>query len=136
MKRLTETLAGQALAGILAFTLLVAFVAAPQPPDKKAECEKWLKTNEDTKKLVSDVMTEVEKMKPTGQAAADLKDAKDWFDKAKKKQDECKAKMDKGEYTDQIVKDLGWAWQWYIKAGTMAVNAKLGLPAEKAGKKK
>lgn len=134
MKHLTET-----LAGILALTLLMAFAVALAeggPQDKKAECEKWFKTNEDTKKLVSDVMTEVEKMKPTGQAAADLKDAKDWFDKAKKKQDECKAKMDKGEYTDQVVKDLGWAWQWYIKAGTMAVNAKLGVPAKKAEKKK
>lgn len=123
------------ISGLLGIALLAAFALA-QEPDKKAECEKWLKTNNDTHNLVKGVIDEVEKAKPTGQAAKDLKDAKDWFDKAQKKRDECKAKMDKGEYTDEVVKDLGWAWQWYIKAGTMAVNAKLGLPSMKKGREK
>jgi len=118
---------------LLSAALVVSFAIA-QEKKEKTDCEKRLKTNIDTETLVKNVIDEVEKAKPTGQAALDLQDAKDWYEKAEKKHAEVKLKVEKGECNEEIMKDLGWVWQWYVKSATMAVNAKLGLPSMKKGR--
>ena len=53
-----------------------------------------------------------------------MKDFSEWFTKANKLFDTVKEKVKKGECNKAILKDLGWVWQYYVKAATMAINAK------------
>jgi len=108
--------------------LVVPFLVFSQAPaPTKQQCEKWVKTNEDTEKVVKSVIDEVEKAKPKGQAAKELDDAKEWLKKAQEQLKKGKDRMKQGIYDQKVLKDLGYAWQLYIKAASAAVRAKLAL---------
>ena len=96
---------------------------------KLNKCEKMQKTNDATNKLIISVGKGIGEIKKEyggfpPQAEADMKDFTEWYTKANKLAEITRAKIKKGECNKKILKDLGWVWQYYVKAATMAVNAK------------
>ncbi|MCP4153835.1 MAG: hypothetical protein GY757_39275 [bacterium] len=109
------------------------------------KCQKMVKNNDATNAIIISVGKQIAELeKKMGgfppQAAKDMKDFTEWYGKANKLYEVVKKKVAKGECNKAIIKDLGWVWQYYVKAATMAVNAKsraeLELKNRKRRKKK
>ncbi|MCP5050818.1 MAG: hypothetical protein GY940_26880 [bacterium] len=122
------------VAGLVFGSLLLA--AEEKKEEKKEEikvdlkkCQKMVKNNDATNALIISVGKQIKELeKELGewpeQAAKDLEDFTEWYTKANKLAEATKKKVAAGECNKQILKDLGWVWQYYVKAATMAVNAK------------
>ncbi len=118
-----------ALAIIVCF-LMVGFAWAQQKKYDMKKCESWVKLNNDTKKIIDGVLKQIEEIKKEMggklpyQAAHDVEDTMEWYKRANGALAKAQEIMKKEGCTQEAMKQLGWAWQWYIKAGTMAVNAR------------
>jgi len=121
MRRLTALL-------IIFGFMMVGFAFAQEKYEMK-KCEQWIKLNNDTKKIIDGVLKRIEELekelgKLPAQAAHDREDCMEWYKKAEEAMKKADKEIKANGCTKKAMKQLGWAWQWYIKAGTMAVNAK------------
>lgn len=94
--------------------------------DMKALCEEGYANASQTRDIVADAIKNVES-EMTNESSdlkiGELKDGKEWFERADEVLKDSRAKMDKGEYSKDIVLDLNQSWQWFIKAGSAVVRA-------------
>lgn len=92
----------------------------------KALCEEGYANASQTRDIVAGAIKTVESemnKESSDLKIGELKDGKEWFERADKVLKDSRAKMDKGEYTKDIVLDLNQSWQWFIKAGSAVVRA-------------
>lgn len=106
-----------------------------------SKCQKSLKNNLATKDIIDSVwksVLELEKKlgKLPEQAVKDKADTLEWYNKATKLLKTTREKVEKGECNKKLLKDLGWVWQYLVKAGTMGVNVKSRIELELKNQKR
>lgn len=111
------------------FFILASALAQGQK-DWKATCEKQYNDNLEVKKLVLSLMDEVKKAEQTEVVKKDLTDAQYWINLGDEIMNKQKARMDKGEYNDDVFTQLGYAWRYYVEAGTKLTVALNSLRAK------
>lgn len=102
---------------------IFAISLAQGQKDWKTTCEKQYNDNVGVKNVVLNLIEQVKKAEQTDVVKKDLTDAQYWLnlgDEIMKKQ---RARMDKGEYNEDVFLQLGYAWRYYVEAGTKLVVA-------------
>jgi len=126
MKKKIGFVIGFALIFILGMALTSQAQMAIDMKDIKSLCEEGYANASQTRDIVASAIKNVEK-EMTGHSSelkmGELNDGKEWFEKADKLLEATHAKMEKGEYTKEMVIDLNQSWQWFIKAGSAVVRA-------------
>ncbi len=112
------------------FFFMLAIVLAQGQKDWKTTCEKQYNDNLEVKKLVLSLMDEVKKAEQTDVVKKNLTDAQYWFNLGDEIMNKQKARMDKGEYNEDIFTQLGFAWRYYVEAGTKLTIALNSLKAK------
>ncbi len=110
---------------IVSFTITLSLVFAQQK-DWKTTCEKQYNDNLEVKKVVMNLLDQVKKSEQTDVVKKDLTDAQYWINLGDEVMNKQKAKMDKGEYNEDVFLQLGYAWRYYVEAGTkltLALNS-------------
>ncbi len=109
---------------------ILAIALAQGQKDWKTTCEKQYNDNLEVKKLVLSLMDEVKKAEQTEVVKKDLTDAQYWINLGDEIMNKQKARMDKGEYNDDVFTQLGYAWRYYVEAGTKLTVALNSLRAK------
>ena len=107
---------------ILGVILLSSTIVFAQKTIKE-KCQKSYDNCVSTRKAVVDLINQAKKLKQTEYVKAQVSDAEFWLKKADKLLEKTKARMDKGEYNQDVLTKLGFVWQWYVKAASSAVRA-------------
>lgn len=97
---------------------ILAIALAQGQKDWKTTCEKQYNDNLAVKKVVLSLMDEVKKAEQTDVVKKDLTDAQYWVNLGDEIMNKQKARMDKGEYNEDVFTQLGYAWRYYVEAGT------------------
>ncbi len=100
------------------FLFILAIALAQGQKDWKTTCEKQYNDNLEVKKLVQTLMDEVKKAEQTDVVKKDMTDAQYWINLGDEIMNKQKARMDKGEYNEDVFTQLGFAWRYYVEAGT------------------
>jgi hypothetical protein len=74
--------------------------------------------NLEVKKVVMNLLDQVKKSEQTDVVKKDLTDAQYWINLGDEIMNKQKARMDKGEYNEDVFLQLGYAWRYYVEAGT------------------
>lgn len=112
------------------FFFMFVIALAQGQKDWKTACEKQYNDNLEVKKLVLSLMEEVKKAEQTDVVKKDLTDAQYWINLADEVMNKQKARMDKGEYNEDVSIQLGYAWRYYVEAGTKLTVALNSLRAK------
>lgn len=103
--------------------------------DWKTTCEKQYNDNLAVKQAVLGLLDQVKKSEQTDVVKKDLTDAQYWINLGDEIMNKQKARMDKGEYNEDVFTQLGYAWRYYVEAGTklsVALNS-LSVKVKKKG---
>ncbi|MEN3038518.1 MAG: hypothetical protein ABDI07_05075 [Candidatus Kryptonium sp.] len=111
------------LAGLI---FIFAFSLGQGQKDWKTTCEKQYNDNIAVKNVVLNLLDQVKKSEQTDIIKKNLTDAQYWLNLGDEIMNKQKAKMDKGEYNEDVFLQLGYAWRYYVEAGTkltLALNS-------------
>ncbi|CUS78045.1 hypothetical protein JGI7_01606 [Candidatus Kryptonium thompsonii] len=117
----------------LVFTLSIALAQGQK--DWKTTCEKQYNDNLAVKQVVLNLLDQVKKSEQTDVVKKDVADAQYWINLGDEIMNKQKARMDKGEYNEDVFTQLGYAWRYYVEAGTkltVALNS-LSVKVKKKG---
>jgi len=109
---------------------IIGIALAQGQKDWKTTCEKQYNDNLEVKKLVLTLMDEVKKSEQADVVKKDMTDAQYWFNLGDEIMNKQKARMDKGEYNEDVSIQLGYAWRYYVEAGTKLTVALNSLKAK------
>ncbi len=105
---------------------MISISLAQGQKDWKTTCEKQYNDNLEVKKVVLNLLDQVRKSEQTEVVKKDLTDAQYWLNLGDDIMNKQKARMDKGEYNEDVFTQLGYAWRYYVEAGTkltLALNS-------------
>ncbi|CUT00514.1 hypothetical protein [Candidatus Kryptobacter tengchongensis] len=121
---------------ILTSLILILTISLAQgQKDWKTTCEKQYNDNIAVKNVVLNLLEQVKKSEQTEVVKKDLTDAQYWINLGDEIMNKQKARMDKGEYNEDVFLQLGYAWRYYVEAGTkltVALNS-LAVKVKKKG---
>ncbi len=115
--------------------LIIGIALAQGQKDWKTTCEKQYNDNVAVKNVVLNLLDQVKKSEQTDVVKKDLTDAQYWINLGDEIMNKQKTRMDKGEYNEDVFTQLGYAWRYYVEAGTkltVALNS-LTVKVKKKG---
>ncbi len=115
--------------------LIIGIALAQGQKDWKTTCEKQYNDNLAVKNVVLNLLDQVKKSEQTDVVKKDLTDAQYWINLGDEIMNKQKTRMDKGEYNEDVFTQLGYAWRYYVEAGTkltVALNS-LTVKVKKKG---
>ncbi len=111
---------------------LILYGSAASAQDVKSQCQEQYKNCVKTGDLVHKNFDAAGKIQQTDYIRLQLADAGDWMRKADTLLVHQRARMDRNEYNDDVLLQLGFVWRWYVEAATAITRAVNSVKPESA----